>query len=296
MDQLNDHSVFAAVTEAGGFSSAARRLGITASGASKSVGRLEARLGVRLFTRTTRKVSLTEEGQQFYARVRAILDDISEAEAEIQNTRADLRGRVRIDMPAMLGQGVVMGHLLDFKRTHPGVDLDIRFNDHISDLVEQGIDLAFRIGELPDTSLHARKVMDTTWLTCAAPGYLDRHGPPERPADLGDHSCASYIFKGSGRAFQWRFTINDRPVRFEPPQHLCVNDGNAYLAVARSGLAIVQDLDFNLTADLKGGTLVEVMQTFKSAGPPVSIVYPDGRHLPRRVRAVFDHLVTRMLL
>ncbi|SHG91432.1 LysR family transcriptional regulator [Marivita hallyeonensis] len=294
MDQLNDLSVFVAVAETSSFTAAAQRLGVTSSGTSKSVGRLEARLGVRLFTRTTRRVALTEEGERFYTRARSILDDIAEAETEVQDSQVDLRGRVRIDMPSMLGQLCIVPLLLDFKRANPGVDLDMRFNDQFSDLVEQGVDLALRIGELTDSSLRARKVMETRWITCAAPAYIEARGMPKEPNDLHHHECATYIFKGSGRPFQWRFASEHGSLQFEPPQHLCVNDGNAYLAVARSGLAIVQDLSFNVAADLKAGTLVHVLSDYTAIGPPISLVYPEGRHLPRRVRAVFEFLAQEL--
>jgi LysR family transcriptional regulator, regulator for bpeEF and oprC len=294
VDPLSDLSVFAAVAETGSFTSAAQRLGVTASGTSKSVGRLEARLGVRLFTRTTRRVSLTEEGERFFARTRNILDSIAEAETEIQNKQAQLRGRVRLDMPAMLGQLRVVPYLLDFKRQNPGVELDIRFNDQFSDLVEQGFDLALRIGDLSDSNLRARKVMDTQWLTAAAPAYIAAFGAPARPSDLSAYTCATYFFRGSGRPFRWRFKDEQGSVSFEPPHSIGVNDGNAYLAVARSGLALIQDLSFNLAADLEAGTLVQVLAEHACAGPPVSLVYPEGSHMPKRVRAVFNFLAERM--
>lgn len=292
MDQLDDYAVFVAVAETEGFSAAARRIGATTSGVSKSVNRLEDRLGVRLLTRTTRRVALTDEGRRFYERARDIREAIAAAEEDARDAAEVLKGRIRIDLPTVFGRRFVAPLLLAFARAYPTVDLDIRLDDRPSDLVGTGRDLAVRFGDLADTGLRARRVGLARPATCASPAYLDEHGWPPSIEDLKAHSCATYVFKGSGRPYQWRFMIEGEPVVFDPPQSLCVDDGDLHRMVALSGLAIVQDLRFHFLDDLQDGTLVELFAAEAGRGMPIQIVYPEGRHLPRRVRALIDHLAT----
>jgi LysR family transcriptional regulator, regulator for bpeEF and oprC len=292
MDQLNDLAVFVAVSEAGGFSAAAQRMGATTSGVSKSVGRFEERLGVRLFTRTTRRVALTQEGERLYQQVKNILELIKEAEEDVKDTATQLKGRVRIDLPVIFGQRFVLPLLVQFRQQNPAVDLDIRFNDDVTNLVDAGVDLALRFGALTDSGLKARVVGTTRHLTCAAPSYLMANGTPKSIHDLADHVCATYGMKGSRRAFKWRFDADGVQHSFEPRPTLSVDDGIAYRQLALSGLGLIQDLSFNFADDLQSGALVEVLNNHAADGPPISIVYPAGRHLPKRVRALIDYLVT----
>ncbi len=291
MEQLNDLAVFVAVAETSGFSAAARRLGVTTSGISKSVGRLEERLGVRLFTRTTRRVALTEEGARFYDRARRILADIADAEEDIKASAGTLRGRIRIDMPVLFGQKFVLPLLLRFRSQYPAIDLGMRFHDEVRNLVAAGVDLAIRMGDLADSDLYARTIGRTQFITMASPAYLDAHGAPRTIDDLDEHICAAYYMKSSGRLFRWRFRDKGKLRYYDPPLRLAVNDGHAYHMVARSGLALVQDLAFHFAADLQSGELVQVLKRHVAPGLPISIIYPEGRHLPKRVRALLDYLI-----
>ncbi|KIT18087.1 LysR family transcriptional regulator [Jannaschia aquimarina] len=291
MDQLDDLAVFVAVAETGGFSAAARRLGATTAGTSKSVGRLEDRLGVRLFTRTTRRVVLTEEGTRFYERARDITEAMADAEEEVRSASRGLRGRIRIDLPVVFGRRHAVPLLLDFARRHPEVALDMRFDDRPSDLIGTGRDLAIRFGDLTDSGLRARRVGTARTVTVASPDYIAAHGRPGAIEDLDAHVCATFVFKGSGRAYRWRFEVDGEAVSFDTAQTLCVDDGEAHRSVALSGLAIVQDLRFHFQEDLRDGTLVEVLSHAAGAGMPIQVVHPEGRHLPARVRALIDHLV-----
>jgi LysR family transcriptional regulator, regulator for bpeEF and oprC len=296
MDHLNDLGCFAAVAETKGFAPAARRLGLSTAGVSKSVIRLEARLGVRLFTRTTRRVALTAEGERFYLRCKTILEDVAAAESEIIDTAKTLKGRIRIDMPITYGERHVLPLLAEFKKTNPEITLDIRMSDTFTNLVEEGVDLAIRFGDLNDSRLKVRKLRGTRLVTCASPAYLSKHGVPLNIVDLGQHVCVSFVFRSSGRQFQWRFKAAGRTVEFNPQQGLAVNDGGANRRLALLGACLIQDLDVNVAQELAAGDLFEVLETFSTEAFPIAIVWPAGRHQPTRVRALIDHLTHALVL
>jgi LysR family transcriptional regulator, regulator for bpeEF and oprC len=290
MDQLNDLGCFAAVAETKGFAPAARRLGLSTAGVSKSVMRLEARLGVRLFTRTTRRVALTQEGERFYQRCKIILEDVAEAESEITDTAKTLKGRIRIDMPITYGERHVLPLLAEFKKSNPEITLDVRMSDTFTNLVEEGVDLAIRFGDLDDSRLMVRKIRVTRLVTCASPAYVSTHGVPRSIDELGQHVCVSFVFRSSGRQFPWRFNAAGRIIELDPQQKLAVNDGGANRRLALLGAGLIQDLDVNVAQELAAGELVEVLEMFSTEAFPIAIVWPAGRHQPARVRALIDHL------
>jgi DNA-binding transcriptional LysR family regulator len=284
---MNDLAPFAAVAEAKSFAAAARRLRLTTAGVSKAVIRLETRLGARLFTRTTRRVALTAEGAEFYARARDILDRLAEAEAEVGGGARGLRGHVRITAPVLIGQQVLAPMLAGFRSSHPAITLDVRLTDGFSGLVEEGIDLALRLGGLADSRLVARRLAATRFATCASPVYLARFGEPGSVDDLRAHSCVTYVVQGSGKPFAWRFAGD---VRFEPERGVLVGDGGANRAFAVAGSGLIQEIDVAVGPDLKAGSLVEVLGHLAAPGPPLSLVQPAGRFVPGRVRAVGEHI------
>jgi LysR family transcriptional regulator, regulator for bpeEF and oprC len=292
MDPFNDLAVFAAVAETRAFSAAARRIGASTSGVSKSINRLEEELGVRLFTRTTRRVALTAEGEQFYPRCRDILEALSEAKAELGEASAALRGRIRIDMPIVFGERHVLPLLAGFRAEHPGVDLEIKLSDTITNLVEDNIDIAVRFGDLADSRIKAKRIGLSRLVTCASPQYLTKHGWPQNISDLERHQCLSFQFRTTGRLYRWRFKANGTALEFAPRLGITVNDGAAYRQLALLGTGIIQDLDTSVQQELEAGTLVEVLKPFSSEGFPLSIVWPDGHHQTRRVRILIDHLTS----
>ncbi|MGL4488366.1 MAG: LysR family transcriptional regulator [Rhizobiaceae bacterium] len=290
MNQLNDLACFVAVAETLGFAPAARRLGASTAGVSKSVLRLEDRLKVRLFTRTTRRVALTEEGKTFYRRCRAILEDIAQAESEVLDTSQALQGRVRIDMPIVFGERHVVPVLAEFHALHPEIQLHIRLSDTFSDLIEEGIDLALRFGELDDRRFVAKQLGIQRLVTCASPAYLLAHGTPGSLEDLENHVCIALSFRSTGRVFNWRFASS----AFHPPELIVVNDGAAYRRLALLGCGIVQDLEANVREELQNGWLIELFEPHSVAAFPLSIVWPGGRKQPHRVRALIDYLTTEL--
>jgi LysR family transcriptional regulator, regulator for bpeEF and oprC len=294
MDQLNDLASFAAVAETKGFAAAARRLGVSTAGVSKSVIRLEERLKVRLFTRTTRRVALTPEGERFYARCRVILDDLSEAENEITDATMALSGRIRIDMPIVYGERHVLPILAAFRTNNPRIELDIRMSDTFTDLIEEGVDLALRFGDMDDRRFVAKRLRPSRLVTCAAPAYFAERGTPKTLDDLSKHSCLTFLFRSSGRPFRWRFKLAGQSIDIDPQQGLSVNDGAAHRKLALLGLGIIQDLHATVDQELQAGSLVECLKPYATTAFPLSIVWPAGRHQSRRVRALIDVLAREL--
>jgi LysR family transcriptional regulator, regulator for bpeEF and oprC len=290
MDQFNDLACFVAVAETRAFAGAARRLGASTSGVSKSINRLEERLGVRLFTRTTRRVALTAEGQLYYARSRDILEALAEAEGELADASAALKGRIRIDMPIVFGERHIIPLLTAFRERHPGVELDIRLSDTITNLVEDNIDVAVRFGDLGDSRIMAKKLGVCRLITCASPAYLKARGTPKTIDDLSSHVCITFQFRSSGRSFNWRFSANGKTVEIDTSTSLLINDGSAYRRLALLGAGIVQDLNVNVAEEIANGSLIEILKPHSVKAFPLSIVWPAGRHQTKRVRELVDYL------
>ena len=289
---MGDLAAFAAVAEARGFGAAARRLGVTTAAVSKAVIRLEARLGVRLLTRTTRRVVPTPEGEALHARARDILERIAEAEAEARGDTGALAGRVRLAAPVLLGQGPVARILAAFSAEHPGVVLDVRLSDSFADVVAEGLDLVLRLGEPADSRLMARRLANTSFVTCASPDYLARHGRPRTLDELRGHARIGYVVQRTGRVFAWRFRdANGREVEIAPePLRVAVGDGGANRAFALAGAGLIQEVSLAVADDLAAGRLVQVLADQTANGPPLFLLQPAGRFVPLRARALAEHL------
>jgi DNA-binding transcriptional LysR family regulator len=295
MEALDDLSVFLAVSDGEGFSSAARKLGITTAGASKSVLRLEQRLGTRLFTRTTRRVSLTDAGQRLHTSARPLVDSMHELLSGLADEKAGaLTGNVRISLPVSYGHSVVVPLLARFAAEHPAIRLDIRLSDQVVNLIEDGIDLAVRIGDLPDSSLIATQVQRASWALCASPVYLAQHGTPRTLEDLKSHRCIGFVMPRTGRIHPWIFEWKGERVEFTPETSVNVNDVHANRAMGIAGAGLVFDLRFNLQEALRSGQLTELWSKRMAPGPAISVVAAQGRHQPRRVRMLREFLVDQL--
>ncbi len=295
MMPLNDLTSFVAVAETSGFASAAKRLSVSKAGVSKSITRLEERLSVRLFTRTTRQIALTPEGQRFYRRCRAILDELQEAERDVADMAGALSGRICIDMPSIFGECHVLPILADFKQQHPGIELDIRLSDNFTDLIQEGIDLAVRFGELTDSRLVGRVLKKPVLVTCATPDYFTKHGMPQTIEDLDRHSCIGFKFRSTGRAFIWRFESAGEAIGFMPKAGISVNDSAAYRQMALLGSGIIQDLDVNLQASIADGRLLTCLPQNQVSAFPINLVWPAGRYQPIRVRELINALISKLI-
>lgn len=293
-DRLSGISAFVHAVEAGSFALAAERLNLSRSAVSKSIGRLEDRLGVRLFHRTTRSLTLTDEGQAFHERCVRALAELEAAEAQLESGRREPAGRVRISMPLLFGRRCVMPVLLDLARRHPRLEFDLSLTDRRVDLVEDGFDLAIRIGELADsTGLKARRLGAFSMVVCATPGYLAEHGTPRGLGDLPGHRCIVYGRAGRSRA--WTFIdAAGREHRVEIAQRMHIDDVQTIADVARAGVGLAQLPRWLVGEQLQTGALVELLPGHATEELPVHAVWPAAPHLPSKTRAVIDALAERI--
>jgi len=292
MDRLDCDRMFVAVLEAGSFAGGALRLGTSSGQASKLVSKLEADLGVQLLKRTTRALSPTEVGQAYYERIKVLMEEFDALDASVRNASGAPSGRLRLTAPMSFGTVQLVPVLLDFARAFPEIQLDVSFSDRVVNLVEEGFDVAVRIGKPADSSLIARKLCDARIVVVAAPDYLARAGTPQRPEDLAGHEC---IIDANFRdPLNWRFG-GERPgetstvtvagrVRF--------SNGEACLKAAEAGLGIARMPSFIAGLHLREGRVVRLLADREEPALAVYALYPPARHLALRVRALVDFLAT----
>ncbi len=289
MDRLAHMEVFVAVVEAGGIGAAADRLGLAKSAVSRRLAELEARLGATLIHRTTRRLSLTDDGRAFYERCVAILADLDEAESAVRQARVALTGRLRITLPQSFGLLHLSPLIQAFMERHPDLRFELDFNDRQADLVREGLDLAIRIARLEDSSLIARRLCPIRSGVYASPDYLARHGTPATAADLRDHACL--VYSNPRDPDLWTYTGPDgRAGGIRVPVRLASSSGEFLLRAALAGQGLIRSPTFFVHEALKAGRLVPVLADH--AWPELSAyaVYPPTRHLSRRVRAFIDFL------
>lgn len=294
MDKFLEMQTFATVVEAGSFVKAAEALALSKAAVSRHVGELEARLGVRLLHRTTRRLSLTEEGQMFHARCRDLLADIDEAEAEITARSDAARGLVRINAPLTFGIRHLAPLWGEFRAVHPRVALDVTLSDRFVDLVEEGYDLGIRIADLASSTLISRRLASTRLVLCASPRYLEQRGVPLQPSDLtlAQHSVISYSYSSSGD--DWSFEGPQGPVVVRTRPCIRTNNGDTCRAAALAHQGIVRQPSFLVWQDLREGTLVELMPEYRSAVVGIHAVYPTRKHVSPKVRVLIDFLAERL--
>lgn len=280
---------FAAVADAGSFVRAAEALQVSKTAVSRLIGDLEARLGVRLLHRTTRRLSLTAEGELFHARCKALTADVEEAEAEVTARAGEAVGQLRLNVPVSFGLMHLAPLWPAFLQQHPKVTLDVTLADRIIDLVDEGYDLAVRIAQLPASSLVSRKIASTRLVLCASPDYLRRHGEPSHPADIARHTVFTYTLLATGDT--WNFEGPDGPVEVKVTPRLRSNNGDTCCAAALQHQGIVLQPSFMVSHHLRAGALVEVLPQYRSLELGVYAVYASRRHVTPKVRVVIDFLV-----
>ena len=289
MDRFQEMRVFVAVVEAGNFVNAAQGLGMSKATVSRHVGNLETRLGVRLLHRTTRRLSLTEEGDVFYTRCKDLLAELQESEAEITSRTGRAVGQLRINAPVTFGI-LHLAHLWGaFQAEHPQVTLDITLSDRITDLVEEGYDLAVRIARLPSSTLISRRLSSTRMVLCASPKYLARVGAPGHPAELAGHAVWAYSYFAPGE--EWPFEGPDGPVTAKIRPVVRTNSGDTCRVAALQHRCIVLQPSFLVGEDLDAGRLVEVMPEYRSLELGIYALYPSRKHVSPKVRLLIDFLV-----
>lgn len=289
MDRLTAMQVFAKVVELGSFARAAERLDLSTSACSRQVADLETHLDTRLLNRTTRKLSLTESGRAYHERCVQLLADIEEVEQAAQAGRAKPRGTLRITCSVNFGLHHVAPLLGPFLKKHPDVKLDISLSDRMVDIVEEGFDVAIRIGESRSTSVIARRLGETRMLCCASPAYLKKHGTPATPAQLTGHNCMLYEYLSPRN--EWRFTgIDGQEHRVRVAGSAQTNNGDMLATVAAQGLGICCEPDFIVAPHLASGALKRILTNYAAPAATIHAVYPSRRHLSAKVRAFVDAL------
>ncbi|TDR70538.1 LysR family transcriptional regulator [Paludibacterium purpuratum] len=288
-DRLSGVAAFVHAAEAGNFSAAAERMHLSRSAVAKSVARLEERLGTRLFHRTTRSQSLTEDGLTFYQRCARVLAELEQAEEELAKGRDEAVGKVRITMPVQLGRSCIAPALFALAQRQPGLQLEMSFTDRCVDLIEEGFDLAVRSGPLPDSSsLKMRKLGEQELVLCAAPAYLARRGTPRTLSDLAAHDG---IFYGrADRIGEWRFLVNAREEVSAVQARFCMDDLDVMLTAVKEGLGIARLPTWLLGDALQSGYIKQILHGHQVAAYPVHIVWPTARQLSRKLRVVIDEL------
>ncbi len=292
MDRFAAMTAFARVAETRSFSDAARRLGTSKSVVSRQIMALEADLGARLFHRTTRSMTLTEAGEGYYERVVRVLADVDDANLSVTRLQAAPRGRLRVNAPMSFGVRHLASAIPDFLALHPEVEIHMTMNDRFVDLVDEGYDVAVRIGRLMDSALVAHKLAPLRRVVCGSPAYLAARGVPRTPADLAGHECLGY--SNMTTTDEWSFIGTDgRPVSVEVRGRLRVNNGDALRLAALRGLGLVIQPSFIVGADLQAGTLIGVLPDAVAQDGAIYAVYPHSRHLSPKVRAFVDFLAER---
>lgn len=288
---LSGVSVLAAVVEGGSFVKAAGLIGITDSGVSRAIGRLEARLGVRLLDRTTRAVALTDEGRRFYAAVKPHLAGIEDAAAIASGAVSAVRGRLKVDIDPFFLPLVLAGRLGGFCDRHPELAIEFVTSERVGDLVSEGIDLAIRFGQPRFASLVARKLIEAPILTVAAPRYIERHGRPGHPSELARHRCLQFLDPHTGRPYEWEFVSGGEVIEVPTSGPLTFTDPKSMLEECVAGSGIAQVIGWGVRDRLASGRLIDLFPDWHGERFPLFAFHPSRKHPPAKVRAFTDFCV-----
>lgn len=285
MDQLIAMRAFTRVVETGSFTRAADSLNMPIATLSKLVKALEAHLGVRLLQRTTRRVTSTPEGEDYYEKARRVLIDIEDIDTSFSTVKLQPQGHLRIDVGGSTARDVLIPLLPDFMRRYPDIRIDLGVADRPVDLISGNVDCVIRGGALGDSSLIARHIGNAEMVTCATPGYLKQHGIPAYPEELRNgHKLVSYLSPVTGRAVPFRFTHGEETRDITLQHHIGINESNAHLAAAVAGMGIIQTFRYSVGELIEAGSLVAILATWRPPHYPFYVVYPQNRHVTQRLR------------
>ncbi len=290
-ERLSGMIAFARAGSLGSYRAAARSLSISPSAISKSIQRLERHFGVSLFTRTTRSLTLTVEGRDIHERVLQLLRQAEEIEQVAKSARSEPAGTLRIATSLPIGMHIIAPAITEFRKRHPKVLIDLRLSDRIVDLVEEGIDLAVRIGELSDSSLLSRKLLPYTLCCYASPDYLARCGTPRHPDELAEHETVNLRYQNSGQTLRWPFRIADKEIEIVPSSPVVVDASEAILAAMAAGAGIGIAASFMAAARVKRQELVPILAEFAVQRDNITAIWPESRRTNPAVRAFLDMLI-----
>ena len=289
---LGSIELFCLAAEAGNFSDAAHTAGVTPAAVSRSISRLEKRLGVRLFVRSTRSVRLTEGGKTYFEQCRGALNQLVEAERKVSGEQMQPSGTLRISAPTTYAHHRLLPLLPLFSAKYPLIKLEVNVSNRNVDFHEENFDVAIRFRPPPDSTMIARHLEDATVVVVASPGYLKRTGVPRKLADLERHECIQFDLPSSGRRIPWVFNEEGSEKEIiQPGNYSCTDDALACVTLAKADAGLIQTYKFIVRNELAEGSLVEVLPAFGGCSRPLSLVYPHGRSLPSRVRAIIDFMV-----
>jgi DNA-binding transcriptional LysR family regulator len=286
MDRFQAMTTFTTVVETGGFASAARKLDVSPSVVSRVVTELEESLGIRLLTRTTRVVRLTDAGSAYFEDCRRILNEVEDAELSARGTHSSPKGILTITAPVLFGKHFVMPIALDYLQRYPQANVNCWFLDRVVNLVDEGIDVAVRIAQLPDSSLQAVHVGKVRRVLCASPAYLEREGTPQHPDQLTNHTLIST--SGASSSNEWRFTEKDRQLLIRIQPRLTTTTNDTAISAAVAGFGIARPLSYQVAQELRDGTLAVILEAFEPPALPINVVHREGRHATQKVRAFLD--------
>ncbi len=292
MDRFHQLQVYVAMAEEEGFGAAARRLQLSPPAVTRAVAALEDTLGVKLLDRTTRYVRVTEAGRRYLDDARQILAGLDAADEAAAGINAEPRGHLAVTAPVMFGRLFVMPGIVEYLERYPAMEVEAVFLDRSVNLLEEGLDVGVRIGELPDSSMRALRVGSVRHMLVAAPAYLERHGSPKVPQDLRQHTLIASAAGGFGRGWRFSDTAGDNPLKIDA--RLTVNSNDAAISAAQAGFGIARLLSYQVRTEIEAGALQVLMPQYEPPGYPVHILHRESRHASARVRAFIDLLAQRL--
>lgn len=288
---LANVSVLAAIVESGSFARAAETLGLTPSGVSRALGRLESRIGVRLFDRTTRSVALTDEGRRLYEDIAPLIAGIGDAMTLTAGSSEAVRGRLRVNVDPFFSRRMLVPHIAKFLGRYPEISLELASREQLGDLIAEGFDIAVRFGQPPASTLVARKLLDTRTVTVASPAYIRKHGRPATPADLAGHACIQMRSTVTGQPLEWAYKSGRKVIPAKTSGRLLVNDAGTLLGACLAGAGIARIKASGVQELIDNGRLVELLGDFTGESFALYALYPS-RHLPAaKVRAFIDFVI-----
>ncbi len=287
MDKLDALRIFCAVVETGGFSRAAEKLGISTSSVTAQVNALEAHFRVKLMNRTTRSMSLTGEGRECYEHAQRLLASMQDLESNLQGAAEAPRGTLRVNMPGLVSRLYVAPALPRFLASHPGISVQASANDRLVDMVEEGYDVQLRLGDIGDARLVARPLLETRFVCCASPGFVERHGAPGTPDELAEFDCLHFILPRAGRLRTWQFADG---IAFTPPSRASFDHVDSLVEACKAGAGIGQFLSLSVQAELRNGELVPVLAAYQAPGPTLTALYQQRHQRAAKVQAFVDFL------
>jgi LysR family transcriptional regulator, regulator for bpeEF and oprC len=295
MDKLKSLMVFLRSAQLQSFSEAARQLSMSPSAVSRAVARLEEDLGIRLLQRTTRSLTLTEDGTKFYQRCQQIIDELEAVELEVKQSQSKPKGTLRLNFSVALGKMYIAPRLAELAQQYPDLVFSVSFSDRLSDLIEEGIDATVRVGSGTDSRL-VMQVLGTAYpITCAAPSYLQQAGVPKTPEALSQYRCVNFILPQSGREINWKFQVKGQAVTLPVQSYLQFDYAEALLEAAIAGAGIIQAPKYIVAAAIQAGKLKPILTNYASKeGTIIAIVYPQKKYLSAKVRVFIEFMTTLM--